>query len=74
MICMVHNIEWQVGRVVRLLSALGFTNVYNRCEDFYALQEAGRLPPHDVIVSQRVCMRETRRLLVADMREPCSPR
>jgi len=39
------------GRVINNLSALGFTNVYNRCEDFYAVVESGTLPEFDVIIT-----------------------
>jgi len=39
------------GRVVSNLSKFGFTNVYNRCEDFYSVQQAGTLPEYDVIVT-----------------------
>jgi hypothetical protein len=35
----------------RLLGALGFTNVYNKCEDFYALQRDSVLPDHDVLLT-----------------------
>ena len=39
------------GAVARHLTALGFPLVHNRNEDFYALLEAGRLPAHDVVVT-----------------------
>ena len=39
------------GSVVKHLAALGFTNVYNKKEDFYAVAAQGRVPPHDVLVS-----------------------
>jgi len=39
------------GAVVRHLAGLGFPIVLNRNEDFYAVLESGRLPPHDVIVT-----------------------
>ena len=39
------------GAVARHLAALGFPLVHNRNEDFYALLEAGRLPAHDVVVT-----------------------
>jgi len=39
------------GRVITSLSKLGFTNVYNRCEDFYSVIESQTLPEFDVIVS-----------------------
>lgn len=37
------------GAVVRNLATLGFTNVYNRCEDFY--KRMGSPPPHDVLLT-----------------------
>ena len=39
------------GSVVRHLGKLGFTSVYNRNEDFYAVVAAGRVPDHDVLVT-----------------------
>jgi hypothetical protein len=39
------------GAVVRHLGALGFANVYNKNEDFYAVIADGKLPPFDVIVT-----------------------
>ena len=39
------------GRVARLLAKLGFTNVYNKCEDFYSRLQSGTLPIHDVLVT-----------------------
>ena len=37
--------------VVRHLGALGFSQVYNRNEDFYAALEAGSIPEHDIVVT-----------------------
>ena len=37
--------------VVRHLGALGFSEVYNRNEDFYAALEAGSIPEHDIVVT-----------------------
>lgn len=39
------------GAVARHLAALGFPNVYNRNEDFYAVQAAGQLPQFDVLLT-----------------------
>lgn len=39
------------GAVVRHLAALGFGAVINRNEDFYANVEAGRVPEHDVLLT-----------------------
>ena len=39
------------GGVVSHLAELGFPNVYNRCEDFYAVIAAGREPEFDVLVT-----------------------
>jgi len=33
------------------LGALGFTKVYNEAEDFYVVAEEGRIPAHDVVVT-----------------------
>merc|ERR1719384_564412 len=35
----------------RHLYECGFKNVYNECEDFYAVMEADNLPDHDVVVT-----------------------
>jgi hypothetical protein len=39
------------GGVKRRLGALGFSDVYNECEDFYAVAREGRCPEHDVVVT-----------------------
>ena len=39
------------GGVVKRLKQLGFPNVYNRREDFYAVAEAGQCPPHDILLT-----------------------
>lgn len=39
------------GAVERHLAALGFPCVHNRNEDFYAVLQEGRVPPHDVVVT-----------------------
>ncbi|KAK3288692.1 hypothetical protein CYMTET_3839 [Cymbomonas tetramitiformis] len=39
------------GGSKRNLGALGFGNVINRCEDFYAVEAAGEIPEHDVVVT-----------------------
>jgi hypothetical protein len=37
--------------MVRHLAELGFTNVYNKCEDFYAVQARGAGPEFDVLIT-----------------------
>lgn len=39
------------GSVVNHLKDIGFENVYNKCEDFYAQIAENRIPPHDVVVT-----------------------
>jgi hypothetical protein len=39
------------GSVAKHLARLGFTNVYNENEDFYAVIEQNRVPPHDVLLT-----------------------
>lgn len=39
------------GAATRRLEAVGFPHVHHRCEDFYALIESGRIPEHDVLVT-----------------------
>lgn len=39
------------GTMKKHLWSLGFHTVYNECEDFYAIIREGRLPPHDVLVT-----------------------
>mmetsp|Transcript_30471 Transcript_30471/g.67026 ORF Transcript_30471/g.67026 Transcript_30471/m.67026 type:complete len:389 (+) Transcript_30471:88-1254(+) len=39
------------GAVIQHLAKLGFTSVYNKCEDFYLVQQEGRIPEHDVVVT-----------------------
>jgi len=39
------------GASRRHLAALGFPNVHNFCEDFYAIQKEGKVPEHDVVVT-----------------------
>ena len=33
------------------MNQLGFESVYNRCEDFYAIQAAGQVPEYDILVT-----------------------
>jgi len=37
--------------MVRHLSKLGYTNVYNKCEDFYEVIDKGKVPSHDVLLT-----------------------
>lgn len=39
------------GAVKRHLASVGFANVYNKCEDFYAQIENGKTPSYDVLVT-----------------------
>ena len=39
------------GAVARHLRALGFERIHNEREDFYDVLRSGRLPPHDVVVT-----------------------
>ena len=39
------------GSVAKHLARLGFTNVYNENEDFYAVVREGRVPDHDVLLT-----------------------
>ena len=39
------------GAVIRHLGNIGFVNVYNRCENFYAMQAAGNIPQYDVLIT-----------------------
>eukprot|EP00435_Cladocopium_sp_Y103_P038152 s3009_g10.t1 len=39
------------GSVVKHLMELGFPQVYNKCEDFYAVVREGRVPEHDVLLT-----------------------
>ena len=39
------------GSVKERLGSLGFTNVYNQLEDFYAVQAAGKIPEYDVLLT-----------------------
>ena len=58
-----HGMQCQ-GSVKRHLASLGFTQVYNVCEDFYARLRHGDLPDYDVLLTnppyssdhlQRIC-------------------
>ena len=40
--------------MVRKLNSLGFKIVINKCEDFYATVAEGRVPKHDVLVTNPV--------------------
>lgn len=39
------------GAVIRHLGNIGFVDLYNRCEDFYAVQAAGKTPMYDVLIT-----------------------
>jgi hypothetical protein len=39
------------GGIIERLNSLGFTNVYNKCEDFYKIKEEGKIPDHDVVIT-----------------------
>eukprot|EP01033_Poteriospumella_lacustris_P015162 gene15162-10851_t len=39
------------GSMVERMASLGYTNVYNRKEDFYQVQAAGKVPDYDVLMT-----------------------
>jgi hypothetical protein len=39
------------GSMVERMGSLGFTNVYNRKEDFYAMKSSNQLPPFDLLLT-----------------------
>lgn len=39
------------GGAIKHLKDLGFPRVYNKCEDFYAMEASGKLPPYDVMLT-----------------------
>ena len=39
------------GGALRRLAAIGFTRVHNRQEDFYAVLKKGKVPDHDILLS-----------------------
>ena len=39
------------GKVEKTLNVLGFTDVYNKSEDFYKVLKEKKMPEHDVIVT-----------------------
>lgn len=47
----IYDPYYCTGAVVRHMAKLGFSDVYNRCEDFYAVDAAGRTPAFDVLVT-----------------------
>lgn len=47
----IYDPFYAAGSVVKHLARLGFTNVYNKNEDFYAVVREGRTPPFDVLVT-----------------------
>jgi len=47
----IYDPYYCAGACVRHLGSLGFERVYNRCEDFYATIAEGRVPEHDVVVT-----------------------
>jgi len=47
----VYDPYFCAGAVVRRLGRLGFEQVVNRNEDFYQVQNEGRVPKHDIVVT-----------------------
>ena len=39
------------GAIVRNMAQIGFTSIHNRCEDFYQVIKEGRVPEHNVVVT-----------------------
>ena len=47
----IYDPYYCAGTTKKHLSALGFTHVYNECEDFYKVIKDNTTPPHDVILT-----------------------
>jgi len=47
----IYDPYYCAGQVKRNLESLGFPNVYNVCEDFYAVIAEGRTPEYDVLIT-----------------------
>lgn len=47
----IYDPYYCAGTVVKHFAKLGFPQVYNRCQDFYAVVAAGKVPDHDVLVT-----------------------
>lgn len=47
----IYDPYYCAGAMVKHLGDLGFESVYNKCEDFYAVVKEGRVPAHDVVVT-----------------------
>lgn len=47
----IYDPYYCAGSTKMHLGKLGFTSVYNECEDFYARVASGSLPEHDVVVT-----------------------
>lgn len=47
----IYDPYYCAGGTVYHLNKLGFGNVYNKCEDFYNVIAEGRVPSHDVILT-----------------------
>jgi hypothetical protein len=47
----IYDPYYCAGACPKHLGALGFADVYNKCEDFYATADQGGCPEHDVVVT-----------------------
>ncbi|KNC78088.1 hypothetical protein SARC_09466 [Sphaeroforma arctica JP610] len=47
----IYDPYYCAGAMAQHLGELGFTNVYNKCEDFYRVIAQGTVPEHDVVVT-----------------------
>lgn len=47
----IYDPYYCAGAVVRNLNGLGFANVYNKREDFYKVIKQGKVPNHDVVLT-----------------------
>lgn len=49
--CQIYDPYFCAGSVIANLGVCGFTNVYNKCEDFYQVQRENRVPAFDIVVT-----------------------
>lgn len=47
----IYDPYYCAGSVIQNLGELGFTSVYNKCEDFYKVIKEKQVPAHDVLVT-----------------------
>jgi hypothetical protein len=48
---LIYDPYYCAGATIGHLNKLGFNSVYNKAEDFYQVIQEGRVPPHDVLVT-----------------------